>query len=74
MDEAKPFKVGKRLVYEGWKEVKSNKGSAGIDGIGVEEYERKLHNNLYKLWNRMSSGSQGHGWLGKGKCCFLRLG
>lgn len=57
MDEAKPFKVGKRLVYEGWKEVKSNKGSAGIDGIGVEEYERKLHNNLYKLWNRMSSGS-----------------
>ena len=57
MDEAKPFEVGKWLVYEGWKEVKSNKGSAGIDGIGVAEYERKLHNNLYKLWNRMSSGS-----------------
>ena len=57
MDEAKPFDVKKRLVYEGWKDVKSNKGSAGIDGIGVEEYERKLPKNLYKLWNRMSSGS-----------------
>ena len=52
MNEAKPFKVEKRLIYEGWKEVKSNKGSAGIDGIGVEEYERKLHNNLYKLCHR----------------------
>ena len=57
MDEAKPFDVEKRLVYEAWKDVKSNKGSAGIDGIGVEEYERKLPKNLYKLWNRMSSGS-----------------
>lgn len=55
MDEAKPFKVAKRLVYESWKEVKSNKGSAGIDGI--EEYEMNLKNNLYRLWNRMSSGS-----------------
>ena len=45
MDEAKPFKVAKRLVYESWKEVKSNKGSAGIDGI--EEYEMNLKNNLY---------------------------
>lgn len=57
MDEAKPFDVEKRLVYEGWKDAKSNKGGAGIDGIGVEEYERKLPKNLYKLWNRMSSGS-----------------
>ena len=57
MDEAKPFDVEKRLVYEAWKDVKSNKGSAGIDGIGVEEYERKLPKSLYKLWNRMSSGS-----------------
>ena len=57
MNEAKPFKVEKRLIYEGWKEVKSNKGSAGIDDIEIEEYEDKLGSNLYKLWNRMSSGS-----------------
>ena len=57
MNEAKPFKVEKRLIYEGWKEVKSNKGSAGIDGIEIEEYDGKLGSNLYKLWNRMSSGS-----------------
>ena len=57
MNEAKPFKVEKRLIYEGWKEVKSNKGSAGIDEIGIEGYEGKLGSNLYKLWNRMSSGS-----------------
>jgi RNA-directed DNA polymerase len=44
-------------VYESWLKVKSNKGSAGIDNKSVEEYEADLKNNLYRLWNKMSSGS-----------------
>lgn len=56
MNEAKPFEIDKRLVYEAFKAVKSNKGSAGIDNIGLDAYEENLKNNLYKLWNRMSSG------------------
>jgi len=44
-------------VWEAYKRVKSNKGSAGIDDQSIEEFERDLKNNLYKLWNRMSSGS-----------------
>jgi len=43
-------------LYEAYKSVKSNKGSAGIDGIGMNAYEEKMSKNLYKLWNRMSSG------------------
>ena len=57
MNEAKPFKVEKRLVYEAYKRVKSNKGSAGIDGVEMEKFEENLSDNLYKLWNRMSSGT-----------------
>lgn len=56
MNEAKPFEIDKRLVYEAFKKVKSNKGSAGIDGIGMTTYEQNVGKNLYKLWNRMSSG------------------
>lgn len=57
MNEAKPFEIDKRSVYEAFKKVRSNKGSAGIDGIEMNTYEQSLGNNLYKLWNRMSSGS-----------------
>lgn len=57
MNEAKPFEIGKRLVYNAFKKVKSNKGSAGIDGIEIASYEQNIGRNLYKLWNRMSSGS-----------------
>jgi group II intron reverse transcriptase/maturase len=53
----KPFKIEKKLVYEAYKAVKSNAGSAGVDGQTIEQFEANLQNNLYKLWNRMSSGS-----------------
>ena len=57
MNEAKPFVVEKRIVMESWLQVKANRGSAGIDGIDLKSYESNLQKNLYKLWNRMSSGS-----------------
>jgi RNA-directed DNA polymerase len=53
----KPFEISKQLVLEAWKLVKANAGSAGVDEESIREYEANLKNNLYKLWNRMSSGS-----------------
>src|SRR5262249_56198685 len=53
----KPFSIDKKQVYEAYKAVKSNAGSAGVDGQTIEQFEADLQNNLYKLWNRMSSGS-----------------
>src|SRR5260370_35645278 len=53
----KPFSIDKKRVYEAYKAVKSNAGAAGVDGQSIEEFEADLQNNLYKLWNRMSSGS-----------------
>ena len=53
----KPFNIDKRQVYEAYKAVKSNAGAAGVDGQTIEQFEADLQNNLYKLWNRMSSGS-----------------
>ena len=53
----KPFKIEKRQVYEAYKAVKSNKGAAGVDGQTVELFDADLEGNLYKIWNRMSSGS-----------------
>jgi RNA-directed DNA polymerase len=53
----KPFSIDKKQVYEAYKAVKSNAGSAGVDGQSIEQFEADLQNNLYKLWNRMSSGS-----------------
>ncbi|MFC1863944.1 group II intron reverse transcriptase/maturase [Thermodesulfobacteriota bacterium] len=57
MSKAKPFSISKREVWEAYKRVKANKGGAGVDGVSIEEFEKDLGNNLYKLWNRMSSGS-----------------
>ena len=57
MDEAKPFKIPKREVWEAFKRVKANQGTAGVDGQSIAEFEANLSGNLYKLWNRMSSGS-----------------
>ena len=57
MENSKPYKIPKRNVWIAYKKVKANKGSAGIDGMNFEKYEKHLTNNLYKLWNRMSSGS-----------------
>jgi RNA-directed DNA polymerase len=53
----KSFDISKRLVWEAYKSVKANKGAAGVDGQSVEEFEADLQNNLYKIWNRMSSGT-----------------
>jgi RNA-directed DNA polymerase len=53
----KPFIIDKRLVFEAYKAVKSNKGGAGVDGQTIEAFEADLEGNLYKIWNRMSSGS-----------------
>jgi len=57
VDEAKPFKIPKRDVWEAFKRVKANQGAAGVDGQSIAEFEANLSDNLYKLWNRLSSGS-----------------
>jgi RNA-directed DNA polymerase len=53
----KPFEIPKRLIWRAYLKVKDNKGSAGVDGQSLAEFEQDLKGNLYKLWNRMSSGS-----------------
>ena len=53
----KPFSIDKTLVYEAYKAVKANAGAAGVDGQTIEQFDADLKGNLYKLWNRMSSGS-----------------
>ena len=55
--EDKPFAIPKRLVWEAYKSVKANKGAAGVDGQSIADFEADLKNNLYKIWNRMSSGT-----------------
>ena len=57
MSQAKPFVISKQLVWEAYKRVKANQGSAGVDSQSVEQFESKLKDNLYKIWNRMSSGT-----------------
>jgi RNA-directed DNA polymerase len=54
---AKPFKIPKKLVWQAYLQVKSNAGAPGVDAESVEDFERNLKNNLYRLWNRMSSGT-----------------
>ena len=53
----KPFMIEKWRVYEAYKAVKSSKGAAGVDGQTIEQFEANLKGNLYKIWNRMSSGT-----------------
>ena len=57
MDETKPFNIPKRLVWDAYKLVKANRGSSGVDQESIEEFEQNLSRNLYKLWNRLSSGT-----------------
>jgi RNA-directed DNA polymerase len=54
---AKSFTIDKHTIMNAWKRVKANKGSAGIDNVSITDFESNLKCNLYKLWNRMSSGS-----------------
>jgi RNA-directed DNA polymerase len=53
----KPFAISKQEVQEAYQKVKANKGAPGVDGVALAEFESDLKNNLYKIWNRMSSGS-----------------
>jgi RNA-directed DNA polymerase len=55
--QPKPFCISKQAVLEAWERVKANKGAAGIDEESIRDFERKLKANLYRVWNRMSSGS-----------------
>jgi RNA-directed DNA polymerase len=57
MSIAKPFDISKHIVWEAYKRVKANKGSEGIDEVTIKDFEEKLKDNLYKIWNRMSSGT-----------------
>ena len=57
MTKAKPYEISKQLVWDAYKKVKANRGAAGVDGQSLAAFEKDLKNNLYKIWNRMSSGS-----------------
>jgi RNA-directed DNA polymerase len=57
VSEPKPFGISKWVVWEAYQRVRANQGAPGVDGESIEEFERDLRGNLYKLWNRMSSGS-----------------
>jgi RNA-directed DNA polymerase len=55
--QAKPFNISKKVVFEAYKRVKANQGAAGVDAESIEEFESNLKDNLYRIWNRMSSGT-----------------
>jgi RNA-directed DNA polymerase len=55
--QIKPFDISKWEVKKAWEEVRANRGAPGVDGQSIEDFEKNLQGNLYKIWNRMSSGS-----------------
>lgn len=57
MDKTKSFDISKNVVWEAYMKVKAKHGAAGVDHQSIEEFEKNLKDNLYKIWNRMSSGS-----------------
>ncbi len=56
-EKTRVIPISKRLVWEAYKKVKKNKGGSGVDGVSFEQFDTNLEDNLYKLWNRLSSGS-----------------
>lgn len=56
MQKAKSFEISKLLVWEAWLKVQANQGAAGVDGQQIADFEKELKSNLYRIWNRMSSG------------------
>ncbi|MCO5784537.1 hypothetical protein [Citrobacter meridianamericanus] len=56
MNKAKPYLIDKTIIWRAWLAVKANKGSAGVDGMTIETFEHNRARNLYKIWNRLSSG------------------
>lgn len=57
LNKTKPFCISKKSVMAAWERVKANKGTYGVDEKSIEDFESNLKDNLYKLWNRMSSGT-----------------
>ena len=57
IEMGKPYNIKKQAIYEAFKRVKANGGSAGVDEQSIAEFEKNLKDNLYKIWNRMNSGS-----------------
>lgn len=57
MSQAKSFNISKKIVWEAYERVKANQGAAGVDAESIEVFEQDLKNNLYRIWNRMSSGT-----------------
>jgi hypothetical protein len=55
--QAKPFCISKEVVLDAFKRVKARRGAAGVDSESIGMFERDLENNLYRIWNRMSSGT-----------------
>jgi hypothetical protein len=53
----KPFQITKMEVWDAWLKVRGNQGAPGVDGVSIEMFEKDLKNNLYRIWNRMSSGT-----------------
>ena len=57
METTKSFEISRQAVFNAFIKVKQNKGGAGVDGQSIEDFERNLDDNLYKIWNRLASGS-----------------
>ena len=55
--KAKSFVIDRREVWQAYKRIKANKGGAGVDGVTMTEFEQGLQGNLFRIWNRLSSGS-----------------
>jgi RNA-directed DNA polymerase len=57
MSKTKSFHISQQVVWDAFKRVKANRGSAGVDQQEIKDFEKNLEDNLYKVWNRMSSGT-----------------